>query len=236
MLLLLLMRCGCGSRSKTITLPGGATMEMVWCPPGAFMMGSPEDEEGRDDDETQHEVTLTKGFWMAKTEVTQEQWESVMGNNPSKHKGKMLPVENVDWHDCKAFCQKAGLELPTEAEWEYACRSGTTGAYGGTGTLEDMGWYSGNSDEPRPVGQKRPNAWGLYDMHGNVGEWCADWCDDDDYSGGAVTNPIGSDSGDYRGLRGGWYWRSPSYCRSAYRDGDHSGHSSDGYGFRPVAR
>ena len=217
--------------SRVVTLPGGVVMEMVWCPPGSFMMGS---NDGDSDEKPVHNVTLTTGFWMAKTEVTQTQWKSVMWNNPSFHEGDM-PVENVSWNDCQQFCQKAGLSLPTEAEWEYACRAGSTGAYGGTGKLENMGWYDGNSgSSTHPAGQKQPNAWGLYDMHGNVNEWCADWYGD--YPSGAVTNPKGAASGDYRVLRGGSFRSLASNCRSSIRRWDPPGHGYDGYGFRPVAR
>ncbi len=189
--------------TRTLTLPGGAEMEMVWCPPGTFMMGSPENEEGHSFyGETQHQVTLTKGFWMAKYEVTQKQWKSVMGKNPSEHWGDYLPVDNVSWYDCMEFCRKSGLRLPTEAEWEYACRAGSTGPYAGTGRLENMGWYDDNSGkEPHPVGKKQPNAWGLHDMHGNVSEWCADLA-----------------SFGERGLLRGGSWHHPAWhCRSAER-------------------
>jgi len=198
--------------TEMVTLPGGAQMEMVWCPPGAFLMGSSEGGS----DETPHRVTLTKGFWMAKTEVTQKQWKSVMGNNPSRFKGDDLPVENVSWNDCQEFCQKTGLRLPTEAEWEYACRAGSTGEYAGTGNLDEMGWYEDNSDyETHPVGTKKPNAWGLCDMHGNVFEWCADW--KGDYPNGAVTDPEGASSGWSRVRRGGGWHDDAGICRSAFR-------------------
>lgn len=184
-------------------------------------------------------MTLAKGFWLAKTEVTQAQWQSVMGNNPSNHKGDNLPVERVSWYKCQTFCKKAGLTLPTEAEWEYACRVGSTGEYGGTGKLDDMGWYNFNEystwlHNTHPAGQKQPNAWGVYDMHGNVLEWCADWYGD--YPSGTVTNPTGVDSGPWRVLRGGSYEFVASSCRSAARNGvpPHYGH--DDFGFRPVSR
>ena len=224
------------AKGSFLALPGGAVMEMVWCPPGTFMMGSPANEEWRHYNETLHQVTLTKGFWMAKTEVTQAQWQSVMGNNPSAHKGDDLPVERVSWNACQKFCQKAGLSLPTEAEWEYACRAGSTEQFGGTGNLEDMGWYSVNSQyTTHPVGQKQPNAWGLYDMHGNVYEWCQDWLRGD-YPSGAVTNPTGADNSGERVRRGGSYTTSASDYRSANRKADEPHLSYDYYGFRPVFR
>ena len=215
-----------------MTLPGGAVMEMVWCPPGSFMMGS---NDGDSDERPVHEVTLSKGFWMAKTEVTQAQWQSVMGNNSSDHKGDNLPVENVSWDDCQQFCRTTGLSLPTEAEWEYACWAGSIWMYGGSGILEDMGWYGNNSHgETRPVGQKQPNAWGLYDMHGNVWEWCADW--HGEYPSGAVTDPWGESSGRFRVLRGGSCKSSAWDCRCEHRFGVPPAHLDSTIGFRPVFR
>ena len=225
--------------TKVIQLPDGVTMEMVWCPAGSFTMGSPMEELGRDEMETQHQVTLTKGFWMAKTEVTQTQWKSVMGNNPSYHEGDNLPVEQVSWEDCQEFCQKADLALPTEAEWEYACRAGTTGPYAGPGNLDRVGWYQGNSgNKTHPVGQKQPNAWGLYDMHGNVTEWCEDWYGFYPYD--AVTNPVGLHGWagvgkSFRVSRGGDYSGEWS-CRSANRGGFRPDVRNTALGFRPVSR
>ena len=229
---------GCGRAPKAgdvkaITLPGGAKMEMVWCPPGTFLMGSPDGERHRGGYETQHQVTLTKGFWLARTEVTQAQWRSVMGNNPSEHRGEDLPVEQVSWDDCVEFCQKAGMRLPTEAEWEYACRGGSTGPYAGSGHLEDMGWYDDNTRyEPHPVGRKSPNGWGLFDMHGNVAEWCGDW--QDNYPRGSVTNPVGPDNGRVRCVRGGYYNSDEGDCRSACRDFATPFTRLPAVGFRPV--
>jgi len=216
--------------TTTITLPGGVTMEMVWCPPGTFTMGS---DDGDDSARPVHQVTLTKGFWMGKTEVTQAQWKSVMGNNPSYFKGDDLPVESVSWNDCQKFCQKTGLQLPTEAQWEYACRAGSTGPYSGTGEVDEMGWYDNNSGgKTNPVGKKQPNAWGLYDMHGNVMEWCADWYED--YSKGAVTDPQGPSSGEDRVRRGGSWISYDIDCASSYRDYCDPSDADDNYGFRLV--
>ena len=194
---------------------------MVYVPAGEFLMGSAGDEKDRLQSETQHRVTLTKGFYMGKYEVTQGQWEKAMGSNPSNFKqaGKDAPVEQVSSYDCQAFCQKlgAGFRLPTEAEWEYACRAGTKGPY--AGNLGDMAWYDANSGKTsHPVGQEQPNAWGLYDMHGNVCEWCQDWCGD--YPAGAVTDPPGPGARGSAGARvsrgGGWNDRAET-CRSARR-------------------
>ena len=207
---------------RTITLPGGVTMEMIYVAPGEFVMGSPEEETGRDIDETQHKVKLTKGFWLGKCPVTQRQWQSVMKSNPSYREGDHLPVVDVSWYDCNNFAKNVDAKLgcnarlPTEAEWEYACRAGTRGAYSGTGEIETMGWYDntflGVGLKIHPVGQKQANAWGFQDMHGNVWEWCNDW-----YGryGGDATDPIGPSSGSGRVLRGGAW--SECDCRSARR-------------------
>ncbi|MDF1591102.1 MAG: SUMF1/EgtB/PvdO family nonheme iron enzyme [Desulfobacterales bacterium] len=196
-------------------------MEFVYIRPGSFTMGSPANESGRDDDEKQHQVTLTKGFYLQTTEVTQGQWQAVMGNNPSNFKncGESCPVESVSWNDAQAFIQKLNQQdgsdvyrLPTEAEWEYAARAGSATAFANgdiskTGceydaNLDAMGWYCGNSkDTTHKVAQKKSNAWGLYDMHGNVWEWCQDWYGD--YSSGSVTDHSGQSSGSSRVLRGG---------------------------------
>lgn len=222
--------------TKTITLPGGAEMEMIYCAPGSFMMGSPKDEEGHLYDETQHKVTLTKGFWLGKYPVTQSQWESVMGDNPSCNEGDANPVDSVTWDDCKEFIKKINsrfnftARFPTEAEWEYACRAGEEGAYSGTGDLDDMGWYDENSDdETHPVGEKEPNAWGFHDMHGNVEEWCADWYGS--YLTKAETDPKGPSSGVYRVLRGGCCSCDAEFCRSAIRGRNIPGYAI-WYGFR----
>ena len=141
----------CGDAS-TISLPGGVEMEMIWCAPGSFEMGSPVTEAGRFDDETRHTVSITKGFWLGKYEVTQRQWEGVMRNNHSKFKDPDRPVDTVSWHDCEIFIRRvnASLEgktvrLPTEAEWEYACRAGSNKPVSGSGQINDMAWYDMNS-------------------------------------------------------------------------------------------
>ncbi|MBR5161654.1 MAG: SUMF1/EgtB/PvdO family nonheme iron enzyme, partial [Thermoguttaceae bacterium] len=170
----------------------GVEFAFRWCPPGVFLMGSPESEDGHKDDEKQHEVTLTKGFWIMETPVTQKQWMAVMDNNPSECKGDNLPVEDVSWYDCYDFCKKCvqlglPLQLPTEAQWEYACRAGSTGAY--AGELQEMRFSSSYNRTIYPVGIKKPNAWGIYDMYGNVHNWCTDWYGE--YLSERVTDPTG---------------------------------------------
>jgi formylglycine-generating enzyme required for sulfatase activity len=215
-------------------------------------MGSPESESDRQNDEIQHRVTLTKGFWLGKYEVTQGQWQAVMRNNPSSftNAGVNAPVEQVSWNDAMEFCAKltvrelrvgrlpAGYEfsLPTEAQWEYACRAGACGAYGGNGNLGSMGWYGDNSGSTtHPVGQKQANEWGLYDMHGNVWEWCYDRYDSS-YPGGSVTDPTGSISGANRVCRGGGCDNDASDCRSAVHSGDAPSSRESLLGFRLALR
>ncbi|GIT28582.1 MAG: hypothetical protein Ct9H300mP1_06280 [Planctomycetaceae bacterium] len=221
-------------------------MKLRLIPAGKFMMGSPETESDREDDETQHRVTITKPFYLGVTEVTQEQYQKVMGTNPSrKSRGPQNPVENVSWADAVEFCGKLSAmpaektaghvyRLPTDAEWEYACRAGTTTAYSfgdDASGLGDYGWFDGNSDrETHPVGEKKPNAWGLYDMHGNVYEWCQDWYGD--YPSGSATDPTGATSGSIRVIRGGGWFHYAGYCRSAHRNGDAPGSPGNSLGFR----
>ena len=232
---------------RTITLNGDTKMELVWCPPGEFTMGSPTSEEGRYDGETQHRVRLTKGFWLGKYPVTQRQWRSVMGGNPSSFKGDDLPVEMVSWDDCQAFIKKVnavlgcGARLPTEAEWEYACRAGTTTAYfWGNALNGDRANCAGNCPcgtdkkgpylaKTTPVGRYGANAWGFADMHGNVCEWCADWYGD--YNDDAV-DPTGPASGAFRVYRGGSWRSNARYCRSANRVRIEPGFRFNSLGFR----
>jgi formylglycine-generating enzyme required for sulfatase activity len=221
----------------------GVIFRFRYCPAGTFQMGSPASEEGRRDDEgPQHEVQLTKGFWLGATPVTQRQWEAVTGENPSKFRGPDRPVEQVSWEDCVAFlgkvnarCPGLDLRLPTEAEWEYACRAGTTGpTYLGVNdaaTLDRLGWYGGNSGrETHPVGQKAPNAWGLHDMLGNVWEWCADWAAD--YSVERQVDPKGPGTGEARVIRGGSWYMDASSLRAAYSFFYLPGSRKSGFGFR----
>ncbi len=239
-------------------------LDMVWVAPGQFTMGSTHEVKegptlgiggrfftnvvtGASIEERPHDVTLSKGYWLGSTEVTQGQWESVMGNNPSNFKGSDLPVDTVSWEDAMSFCRKlterersAGrlpaemaYTLPSEAQWEYACRAGTSGAY--AGDLDAMGWYSSNSgDRTHPVGTKCANAWGLYDMHGNVWEWCSDWYGA--YPSGSVVDPSGASSGSNRVFRGGGFRGNAWICSSANRNSGSPGSRDHFLGFRLALR
>ena len=220
------------SDCKTLVLPSGVQLEMIYVAPGSFLMGSPESEELRATGEVPHRVTITKGFWLGKYPVTQEQWECVMGGNPSRPKGVKLPVNYVSWNDCQEFIKRLNhltgcqTRLPTEAEWEYACRAGTRtmfhwgnvfdgsqascrGLYGPSNRVCDV------PKEPTPVDKYAPNSWGFYDMSGNVGEWCADWYAE--YNGDAM-DPIGPRWGEDKVFRGGCLEYDKSLCRSSSRD------------------
>lgn len=221
-------------------------LELLWVPPGTFTMGSPPDEPERNvADGPQREVTLTQGFWLGRTEVTQAQYEAVTGRNPSKftHVGATAPVECVSWLDAMAFCRQltaretdagrlpAGYvyTLPTEAQWEYAYRAGTTGTYPGEPTA--MSWNSGNSEgTTHPVATRHPNPWGFHDMAGNVLEWCYDWYGN--YPGGPVTDPTGPRRGHYRMARGGSWRTDVRLARSAARAGGSEGRIDYTIGFR----
>jgi uncharacterized protein (TIGR02996 family) len=249
----------------TLTIPPG--IQLAWLPAGTFLMGSPPTEEQRGSDERQHPVTLTHGFWMGVYPVTQEQWLAQMGHNPSaftrqgnrrdilRPLGKTvgrLPVESVSWSDAQDFCDRlthrTGLpiRLPTEAEWEYACRAGTTSIYhfgqSLNGTLACChGLHPYGTSEagpepmsPAPVGSYPPNAWGLYDMHGNVWEWCLDWWHSVYLP--ETTDPVGSPNGTSRVCRGGSWDYVPSLCRSAYRSLNSPGTRKASLGFRVCFR
>ena len=216
-------------------------MKFAWIPPGNFLMGSPNAEAGREANETQHQVTLTKGFYMGVYSVTQEEWQGVMGKNPSSYKGeKNLPVDTVSWVDSQEFIKKLGdkdkkaYRLPTEAEWEFAARAGTRTAYyfgNDKSILGQYAWYSENSEKKtHPVGQKKPNQWGLFDMSGNVWQWCEDW--HGDYQNKDVVDPQGPEKGSLRVLRGGSWGDDPRSCRSAYRARDEPGNRYGGIGCR----
>ncbi len=260
------------SNSPHATTSGVAPSDsgMVLIHSGAFTMGSPPDESGRYNNETPHQVTLTKAFYMCDHTVTQQEWQSVMEWSPSRFSGATLPVETVTWFDCVIYCNRLsdaygmtgaytitkqlyfgntivsatvtwnqnanGYRLPTEAEWEYACRAGSTTAFcDGAITdtlcspvdpnLDKVGWYCGNAgNTTHPVKGRQPNAWGLYDMHGNIPEWCWDrWDGVSDYPSGPATDPVGEPSGSDRVFRGGSWEGSAGGCRSAYRGADAPG-------------
>jgi len=235
---------------------------------GTFTMGSPQTEFGRNhaNEGPEHQVTLNS-FYISKYEITQEEYEAIMGVNPSHHRGVNLPVEMISWFDAIEYCNKRsekegltpvytitgtgngrnvvwnreanGYRLPTEAEWEYACRAGTQTPYN-VENLGDGAWFHGNSRVENttnrityPVGQKQPNAWGLYDMHGNVIEWCWDWLDN--YTAGPKVNPTGPATGVRRVFRGGSFNFEDRNSRSAYRFGTPPGLRLQYTGFR-VAR
>ena len=237
----------------TLNLPGGVPLVMHKIPHGTFTMGSPDNELGREYDDyaekesPQHQVTISKDFFIGKFEITQEQYEAVMKTNPATYSGyadsASRPVERVSWNDAKAFCASlttylsgsipdgfSHIDLPTEAQWDYACRAGTTTSLnngtnipvsaGNCNNLNELGWYSVISNsQSHPVGQKQPNAWGLYDMHGNVWEWCLDYFGQTYYQecGASCNDPTGPDTGDKHVGRGGCLGYSPRGCRSAFR-------------------
>ncbi len=232
-----------------------APADMVFIPPGTFRMGSPANEINREEWEgPQTAVTISRGFWMCKHEVTQRDYQAVMGNNPSYFTGDLnLPVETVSWFDATNYCgqftqreraagrvpSSCAYRLPTEAEWEYACRGLTSDrafSYGDDldySKLNDYGWYGANSlGMTHPVGQKLPNPWGLYDMHGNVREWCQDWYGT--YAGGTVIDPHGPATGSVRVIRGGVWLNDAALCRSAYRDYNFPSAKNYFVGFRVV--
>lgn len=230
-----------------------------WCPAGTFLMGCPPQEQNQIvekfidefpdaevrkshtkmmEGEVRHEVTLSKGFWMLETAVTQDMWESVTGNSPSQFKGNKLPVETLSWEDCQRYIEKLNalgvapkgyqFSLPTESQWEYACRAGTATPFHFGSILNGDKANCNGEDFPFGtstkgtylkkavnVGSYPANAWGLYDMHGNVWEWCSDW--HEDYPNGSITDPAGATSGTFRVCRGGSWDDDPRHCRSAGR-------------------
>jgi formylglycine-generating enzyme required for sulfatase activity len=233
-----------GPQSFTETV-NGTTIEMVAIKGGTFQMGS---NEGENDEKPMHTVTVSD-FSMGKTEVTQAQWIAVMGSNPSNFKGENLPVEMVSWDDIQVFINKLNAKtgktyrLPTEAEWEYAAGASTgsvTGRnkYAGTDSESSLGnyaWYSDNSgSKTHPVGTKQPNQLGLYDMSGNVWEWCSDWYGADYYPNSPQNNPKGASNGSLRVLRGGSWYFSASYCRVSDRFNFSPGYRDYRCGFRLV--
>jgi formylglycine-generating enzyme required for sulfatase activity len=216
----------------TVDLGGAVKLELVLIPAGEFQMGEPDsDKDANDWEKPQHRVQITRPFYLGKYLVTQEQWAAVMGNNPSQFKGPKNPVEQVSWDDCQAFVKKLNekvgggkFSLPTEAQWEHACRAGSKTRYcfgDDEQQLGDYAWYDANSgSKTHPVGEKKPNTWGLHDMHGNVREWCADWFDRGYYKESPVDDPAGPATGSRRVIRGGVWVLTAGSCRSADRDGD----------------
>ena len=238
------------SLGKAVVEKNGIGMELVVIPPGTFTMGSPDYEKGRRDEETQVSVTLTRAFQMSRTEVTQAQWRAVMKTTPWKgewhvKEGADYPATYVSWEDAVSFCEKLSrrerkaYRLPTEAEWEWACRAGTKSAWSFGESEEELGqyaWFGLNASQmkelhARRVGQMLPNGFGLSDMHGNVLELCGDWYGDKLVEG---KNPVGASSGSFRVFRGGGWTHTPAFCRSAHRDGFHPSIRNDRLGFRLV--
>jgi formylglycine-generating enzyme required for sulfatase activity len=240
---------------ETVEIGDGVKMTFVLVPPGKFRMGSPEEEKERSDDETLHTVTLTEPFDLAKTEVTQAQYEALTGENSSKFKGADKPVEQVSWNGARAYAEKLTKKradkrvyrLPTEAEWEYSCRGGRSSSKpfgigdGGALSSREANFngefpYGGagmgpNLQSTREVGSYTANALGLHDMHGNVWEWCSDWYGP--YRARDVTDPRGrSEGGPHRVIRGGGRFDYARYCRAAYRLGLGPGDRSGNLGFR----
>jgi formylglycine-generating enzyme required for sulfatase activity len=224
--------------ARTVTNSVG--MALVRVPPGKFLMGSARDEKGRHDGETLHPVTISKAFYIGVTEVTQAQWQVVMGFNPSKTKGDKLPVHGISWSHAVEFCKKLSekdrkaYRLPTEAEWEYACRAGAKAAFAGGGDPDKMAWHMDSSGERvHRVATLAPNAWGIHDMHGNAMEWTADW-----YAGShdkkAATDPKGAKQGKERVARGGSWLHFARACRSAARVGVRPTWAPEHVGFRVV--
>ncbi|MHC4202193.1 MAG: formylglycine-generating enzyme family protein, partial [Planctomycetota bacterium] len=228
----------------TLDLGRGVKMEFVYVKPGVFMMGGTEDPKHgwQGVEKPKHKVAITLGFYIGKYEVTQAQYEAVMGGNPSKWKEPNRPVEQVTWHEATELCRLATertrkqFRLPTEAEWEFACRASSTGRYcfgSDEGGLGDYAWYGSNSGgQTHPVGQKKPNAWGLHDVHGNVWEWVADRYAADYYADSPRENPTGPDTGNRRLLRGGSWSNYGRSCRSAFRNHNSPSSRYNSLGFR----
>ena len=233
------------TNSDNISIPvkDGISIDMVRVEAGTFTMGAtPEMKEPDDDEKPTHQVTLTNDYYIGKYEVTQALWQAVMGNNPSYSKGNNLPVERVSWDNCQKFISKLNritgktFRLPTEAEWEYAARGGNKSRgyqYSGSSNLSDVAWYEDNSgNKTHNVGSKQANELGIYDMSGNVHEWCQDWYDK--YSNSSKVNPTGANSGSYRVSRGGGWANSAGLCNSSSRVNETPGNRSGSLGLRLV--
>ncbi|MCX7043995.1 MAG: formylglycine-generating enzyme family protein [Candidatus Sumerlaeota bacterium] len=221
--------------SFTENLGGGLTIKLVWIAGGDFQMGSEDSDDGRQ----AHEVTLS-GYWIADAEATQALYEKIMGANPSKHKGANLPVESLSWGDANEFCRKLSAatgkpySLPTEAQWEFACRAGSKEAYcfgDAPDNLGEYAWFKDNSGmESHPVKTRKANAWDLYDLNGNVSEWCRDWYGE--FSAEHQTNPAGPSSGEAKVVRGGAFYSPAPKCRSFQAVGLEKDFQDTGVGFR----
>ena len=233
------------SSSNTISIPvkNGITIDMVKVEAGTFMMGATSEMQNPlDREKPVHQVTLTNDYYMGKYEVTQALWQAVTGKNPSYFKGDDLPVERVSWKDCQKFISKLNsmtgrkFRLPTEAEWEYAARGGKKSRvyqYSGSSNISDVAWYDGNSgSKTHPVGKKQANELGIYDMSGNVWEWCQDWYGS--YVSTSQTNPSGANSGSYRVYRGGSWRYDAKFCRSSNRSSFTLGYRASILGLRLV--
>jgi len=258
---------GESDRTVTLDLGKGATMKLVLVPAGKFLMGSKFSaaesvrryggkENHYADERPRHEVTISKPFYMGACEVTQAQWRAVMGAEPWKGKvwgkpGADHAASWISWHEVSTFCRKLSkktgrkVALPTEAQWEYACRAGTTTVYcfgDDKSKLGDYAWYHDNTRKKgevyaHPVGRKKPNAWGLYDMHGNVWEWCRDWYAKEFYAGGKNVDPENTTEAKNRTVRGGSWYNDPSRCRAAARNSwTGSNYRHYNYGFRVVLK
>ncbi|MEA1947516.1 MAG: formylglycine-generating enzyme family protein [Thermodesulfobacteriota bacterium] len=231
----------------TETITNSIGMELVLIPAGSFRMGGDKKLEQAEDHETpRHIVKISKTFYMGKYEVTQSQWSEIMNNNPSEFKDDIRPVERVSWNDVQEFIHKLNnkeetnkYRLPTEAEWEYAARADTESAYcfsSDIKVLSQYAWYRINSaGKTHPIGQLKPNAWGLYDVHGNVHEWCQDWFDRNYYSQSPSNSPLGPSSGLAKVSRGGDWGNEDWYCRSASRSLSSPDRRSNRLGFRLVS-
>jgi TPR repeat protein/formylglycine-generating enzyme required for sulfatase activity len=246
------------SSGKASEVVNSIGMKLARIPAGKFLMGSPADEAEREEGEHQHEVEITRPFYMGAFPVTQEEFQRVMGSNPSKFKGSNRPVEQVTWHEAVEFCNRLSqlegersqgrvYRLPTEAEWEYACRAGASSYqtfHCGNALSSEQANFNGQSpygaregvyrEQTTDVGSFEPNAWGLYDMHGNVWEWCADWFGENYYKQSNRQDPPGPAQGEHRVLRGGSWYDDGLGCRAAFRVGGDPGDRNDGSGFRVV--
>jgi len=231
---------------RDLDLGEGVVLRVVLIPAGQFDMGSPPLGRDRLPCEKIHRVQITRPFYIGKYPVTQDEWQAVMGANPSRFHGARLPVEQVSWHDCRRFAEKArarggsALALPTEAQWEYACRAGAKTRFcfaDADANLDEHAWYNANSaDTIHPVGEKQPNAWGLHDLHGNVWEWCSDWYELSYYDSSPERDPEGPTAGGERVARGGSWRDHPSRTRCADRLGLVPSHKDACLGFRLVSR